>query len=120
MVDKINVERLTAVTARQAIDAGTLTAGRLLEACLERIGAREYEVQAWAFLDPVAARRQAARLDAGPSRGLLHGIPLGVKDIFDTHDMPSRYGSPIYQHHHPQWDAASVADFHIPLGHYAV
>ncbi|WP_413723929.1 amidase [Sodalis sp. RH16] len=109
MADKINFERLTAVTARQAIDAGTLTAGRLLEACLERIDAREDDVRAWTFLDRAGARKQAAQLDAGPSRGLLHGIPLGVKDIIDTHDMPSRYGSPIYQHHHPQWDGASVA-----------
>ena len=109
MANKTDIERLTAVAARRAIDAGTLTAGDLLEACLERIGERETTVRAWTFVDQAGARKQAAALDAGPSRGILHGIPLGVKDIIDTCDMPSRYGSPIYQDNHPQWDGASVA-----------
>ncbi|HEY0208881.1 amidase [Acerihabitans sp.] len=109
MTDKTNYERLTAVAARQAIDAGGLTATRLLEACLERIDTREKDIRAWTFLDAAGARKRAAQLDAQPARGLLHGIPLGIKDIIDSSDMPTSYGSPIYARHRPQWDGAALA-----------
>jgi Asp-tRNA(Asn)/Glu-tRNA(Gln) amidotransferase A subunit family amidase len=66
-------------------------------------------LHAWEAIDPEFARRQARALDAGPNRGLLHGIPIGVKDIFDTADLPTAYGSPIYAGHRPAWDAACVA-----------
>jgi len=79
------------------------------ESCLERIAAREEAVLAWAFLDPELARGQARALDAGAVRGPLHGLPVGVKDILDTADMPSEYGTPIYAGHRPPWDAACVA-----------
>lgn len=79
------------------------------EACLERIAAREPAVRAWAFLDPELARKQARALDAGAVRGPLHGLPVGVKDILDTADMPSEYGTPIYAGHRPYSDAACVA-----------
>jgi Asp-tRNA(Asn)/Glu-tRNA(Gln) amidotransferase A subunit family amidase len=66
-------------------------------------------VHAWTFLDTDAARQRARALDARPSMGLLHGLPIAVKDLFDTFDMPSSYGSPIYANHRPAWDAACVA-----------
>src|SRR5574341_2157477 len=84
-----------------------LTALEVVEDCLERIG--NDPIHAWAALDPEFARSQARALDAGAVRGLLHGVPVGVKDIFDTADMPTEYGSPIYRGHRPASDAACVA-----------
>src|SRR5579859_1393406 len=75
----------------------------------ERIDARESGVQAWKFLDRARAIARARALDRGPVQGLLHGLPVGVKDVFDTFDMPTEYGSPIYKDHHPVSDAAVVA-----------
>jgi Asp-tRNA(Asn)/Glu-tRNA(Gln) amidotransferase A subunit family amidase len=100
---------LTAVEARKKIDDGSLTARRLIDACLERITAREPDVQAWEHIDGEGARKRADALDAGPVQGLLHGIPFGVKDILDTFDQPSTYGSPIYKDHRPPWNSATVA-----------
>jgi len=85
------------------------TATETVEAALGAIQARDPELHAWQAVDADFARRQARALDAGPPRGLLHGIPVGVKDIFDTADLPTEYGSPIYKGHRPAWDAACVA-----------
>lgn len=98
-----------------AWQAATLLASRqikaedLVRACLERVSERDGDVHAFAQIDPVAALAQARALDAGPVRGLLHGLPIGVKDLFDTSDLPTGYGSPIYAGHRPAADAASVA-----------
>ncbi len=100
---------LTAGAAAARIAAGTLTSEALVKACLARIEAREPAVGAWEHLDPDAAIRQAVALDRGPRRGPLHGVPVAVKDIFDTADMPTGYGSPIYAGGRPAWDAACVA-----------
>jgi amidase len=80
-----------------------------VEAALAQIEARDGELHAWTAVDAKFARRQARALDAGPVRGPLHGIPVGVKDIFDTADLPTEYGSPIYKGHRPAADAACVA-----------
>jgi amidase len=77
--------------------------------CLERIEAREDELRAWAWLDAEAALAQARARDAEPPRGPLHGLPVGVKDVIDTADMPTAYGSPIYEGHRPERDADCVA-----------
>ena len=66
-------------------------------------------VQAWATIDPDYALRQARELDRGPSRGALHGVPIGVKDIIDTADLPTEMGSPIYEGNRSFSDAACVA-----------
>ncbi len=68
-------------------------------------------MRAWVHLDPELVLARARELDLLPAaaRSALHGIPLGVKDIFDTHDMPTAHGSPIYADHRPLADAASVA-----------
>ena len=84
-----------------------LRALEVVEDCLARI--QDDPIHAWAALDPEFARRQARALDEEPVRGILHGVPLGVKDIFDTADLPTAYGSPIYQGHRPAADAACVA-----------
>ena len=81
----------------------------LVRACLDRIAERDPQVQAFVCLNADAALAHARQLDAGPVRGLLHGLPFGVKDLLDTHDMPTAYGSPIYAQHQPQADAAAVA-----------
>ena len=94
---------LSATAASRAIQAGTLAPAALLEACLARIAAREKQVQAMAFLDPALAR------STRPHAGVLHGLPLGVKDVLDTADMPSQYNSPIWRGHRPRADAACVA-----------
>ena len=86
-----------------------LSALELTESFLERIAEREAEVQAWACFDSDAARRHARALDAGAVRGALHGLPVGVKDVFDTAELPTEYGTPIYRGHQPAWDAACVA-----------
>ncbi|KAJ6581255.1 amidase signature domain-containing protein [Mycena capillaripes] len=77
---------------------------------LERIAARDTEVQAWAYLDPEYVLSEARRLDAVPleHRGKLHGVPIGVKDIFYTKDMPTQHNSPIYKGDAPVVDAALV------------
>jgi amidase len=78
-------------------------------ACLERIAEREPAVGAWEFLDAEQAIARAQALDQGGKNGALTGVPFGVKDIIDTADMPSQYGSPIYAGHQPKGDAACVA-----------
>ena len=94
---------LTATDAARAIHAGTLAPTDLMEACLDRLAAREPVVQAMAFLDPAQARATT------PQTGPLHGLPIGVKDVLDTADMPSEYNSPIWHGHRPRADAACVA-----------
>jgi Asp-tRNA(Asn)/Glu-tRNA(Gln) amidotransferase A subunit family amidase len=78
---------------------------------LERIAAREDDLHAWAHLDPERALARARELDALPAadRGPLHGLPVGVKDIIDTADLPTEHGSPIYAGHRPARDAPAVA-----------
>ena len=103
------LNRLTATAAARRLAAREITAEALVADCLARIAEREHEIHAWTFVDADAAMRRARELDAQASTGLLHGIPIAVKDLFDTCDMPSSYGSPIYANHRPAADAASVA-----------
>jgi Asp-tRNA(Asn)/Glu-tRNA(Gln) amidotransferase A subunit family amidase len=100
---------LTATEARQRIRAGRLTAAALMEACLARIAQREGEIRAFAWLDPAQARRATAASDRAGGDAPLRGLPIGVKDVLDTADMPSQYGSPIWAGHRPRADAAAVA-----------
>jgi Asp-tRNA(Asn)/Glu-tRNA(Gln) amidotransferase A subunit family amidase len=100
---------LSATEAARRIASGALTAEALVEACLARISAREPEIHAWAAIEPALALREARARDKGPRLGPLHGIPFAVKDILDTVDLPTQYGSPIYAGHHPRTDATCVA-----------
>jgi len=100
---------LSATEAVRRIASGALTSEALVEACLSRIAAREPEVRAWAALDPDLALHEARARDKGPRLGPLHGVPFAVKDILDTADLPTAYGSPIYDGHRPRTDAACVA-----------
>jgi Asp-tRNA(Asn)/Glu-tRNA(Gln) amidotransferase A subunit family amidase len=101
-------ERLTATEAATRLSVGTLTAERLVRDCLERAHARA-EVKAWVWLDPKHAWAQARAVDRAGRPGLLKGVPVGVKDVIDTVDMPTQHGSPIYRGHRPFADAACVA-----------
>ena len=91
-----------------AIAEGRLTSRALTDACLAVIVAKEATVKAWQFLDPEVARGQAESRDAAPGKGRLHGVPIGIKDIIDTADMPTECGSPIHSGNRPAQDAACV------------
>jgi len=105
----MHAHELSLAAASAALAAGRLTAEALVASCLERIAAREPDVQAWAYVDPQAALHEARQRDREPRRSPLHGVPIGIKDVIDTADMPTEYGSPIYRHHRPAADAACVA-----------
>ncbi|KAA0693647.1 amidase [Neorhizobium sp. P12A] len=103
---------LSAIEAAQALRSGMLTSVDLVTACLDRIDRRDGDVRAWSHYDRDAAILQAKAADArratGEKLGLFHGLPVGVKDVFDTADMPSEYGSEIYRGRRPAADAAAV------------
>jgi Asp-tRNA(Asn)/Glu-tRNA(Gln) amidotransferase A subunit family amidase len=99
------LHQLTATEATRRIRAGRLHPAELMQACLERIASREPVVRAFAWFDAKAALRAAQSALPGP----LHGLPLGAKDVLDTADMPSEYGSPIWTGWRPRADAAAVA-----------
>jgi Asp-tRNA(Asn)/Glu-tRNA(Gln) amidotransferase A subunit family amidase len=102
-------EMLDAWQAAALLSRRELRATDLVRACLDQIAARDGEVRAFAHIDPDAALAQARVLDAGPLRGPLHGLPLGVKDLIDTADLPTTYGSTVYAGHRPVADAAVVS-----------
>lgn len=104
LLNELSASELARQLARRDISAR-----ELVRACLDRIDLREPQVQAWSHVAADAALARARQLDDGPVQGLLHGLPIGVKDLFDTHDMPTTYGSAIYSQHRPAADAAVVA-----------
>jgi len=81
----------------------------MVAACLERIAARDGEMKAWVHVAAGAALAQARALDKEAPRSPLHGVPVGIKDVFDTADMPTEFNSAIYRDHRPRADAAAVA-----------
>lgn len=104
---------LTATAAARALRAGEISSVDLVQACLERIAATEATVQAWTFLDPDYALAQAKAVDAaataGRPRGPLHGVPVGIKDIIDTGDMPTENGTVLHAGRRPTADATIVS-----------
>jgi amidase len=100
---------LSATAIATGVADGTFTAEAVTAACLDHIAVREEAVGAWEFLDPELALTQARGVDAAEVKGPLAGVPVGVKDIIDTHDMPTGMGSPIYDGHRPSADASCVA-----------
>ncbi len=100
--------QLTASAATPMLRDGTLTAEALVRSCLERIAEREPVTKAWTFLDPQLALTSAREADKAYTRGVLHGLPMGVKDMIDTADMPTTHNSPIYQGLRQGRDAACV------------
>jgi len=104
---------LSATEAIGKIRLGEITSEELVQACLERIGQVDGEIEAWTHLDPEAARAQAESLNAHRQKGLalgpLHGIPVGVKDIIDTLDMPTELGTVLHAGRQPDADATVVS-----------
>jgi amidase len=100
---------LSASEAAARIREGKLTSEALVRSCLERIDSRESQVKAWVHLDRDFALKQARECDRSENRGPLHGVPFAAKDIMDTADLPTEYGSPIYKGNRPAADAACVA-----------
>ena len=85
-----------------------ISAEKLVRRCLARIAEREPVVQAWEALDAEAAIAEARRIDALRDRPPLYGLPIGVKAVIDTADLPTAYGSAIHRGHQPSHDAESV------------
>jgi Asp-tRNA(Asn)/Glu-tRNA(Gln) amidotransferase A subunit family amidase len=108
-----NLHLLSASEAARLIRDGIISSEQLVEACLARIRDVDPRVEAWALLDPDHALAQARAADAlrlsGQPIGALHGVPVAIKDIFDTADMPTEYGSPIYAGRTPSRDATVVS-----------
>ena len=103
------LNELTATEVVAAIKSGKTTCEAVTRACVERIAEREGEVQAWQYFDAERALTEARQRDRSSRRGSLFGVPCAMKDIIDTADMPTEYGSPIYAGHRPRADASCVA-----------
>lgn len=111
----MSASELTALGAKEAaalIREGRLSSEELVRACLDEIAAREPEVLAWAYIDPDHALSQARQADGlrseGRALGPLHGVPVGIKDIIDTADMPTENGTPLHAGRRTGRDAAAV------------
>ncbi|MBO0736881.1 MAG: amidase [Alphaproteobacteria bacterium] len=101
-------EALTASEAVAHLKGGTLTAEALIHACLEQADAGA-GIKAWSWLDPEQSLARARTIDRAGHEGRLAGVPVGIKDIIDTADMPTEHGSAIYRGNRPYADAACVA-----------
>lgn len=104
--------QLSATEALALLRRDALSCEDLARACLARIAERDALVRAWAHVDPHAVLAQARELDkhaASGAKGPLHGLPVGIKDVILTRDMPTRHNSPIHQHDKPMMDAACVS-----------
>ena len=109
----IGLNALGLAEAAAGIRDGRLSSAELVGDCLKRIDEVDRDVEAWAFLDRDHAMRQAGDADdhrkQGKAIGPLHGVPVGIKDIFDTGDMPTEFGSRLWPGRTPRRDAAAVA-----------
>lgn len=110
---KVDLADLSAAELAPKLARGEVRAVELVEACLARISARDGEIEAWAYIDPDHALAQAKSLDAARQVGLpigpLHGIPVGIKDIIDTADMPTENGTVLHRGRKPPDDATVVS-----------
>src|SRR5258705_9762592 len=108
-----DLSSLGAREAAEAVRAGRVSPVELVEACLVRMRALDSELKAWAHVDGegalAVARERESEARAGRLRGPLHGVPIGVKDIFDVAGMPTTGGARPFAHTRPTVDAAAVA-----------
>ena len=100
------LNELSACDIAQGVATGAFSVEAVVRDCLERIEERDKQVKAWAFVDGKLALEQARALDRAGAKGALAGVPLGIKDIIDTFDMPTDMGSPIYRNHRTATDAS--------------
>ncbi len=109
----VPADAFTIEAAAAALRAGKMTSEELVQSCLARVDAVDAQVEAWAFLDPDYALLQARRADEarqeGHPLGPLHGIPVGIKDIIDTADMPTEDGTVLHSGRRPSVDSTVVA-----------
>lgn len=103
------LNELTATEIVQGIAAESITAEAVMRACLDEVALRDKEVQAWIHIEPEKAIEAARQADRSASKGVLQGVPFGVKDIIDTVDMPTQWGTPIHAGRTTDRDAACVA-----------
>jgi Asp-tRNA(Asn)/Glu-tRNA(Gln) amidotransferase A subunit family amidase len=112
-MEMTNLNWASATEAARLIRDGVVSAEQLMDACLARVREVDSRVEAWAFLDPEHALAQARAADeyrmSGRPIGALHGVPVGIKDIIDTADMPTENGSVLHAGRTPSRDAAVVA-----------
>ena len=101
--------QLSAADAARRIAQGQLTSEQLVRSCLEEISRRDAQLHAWAALNGTATLAAAREMDRSRPRSALHGVPVGVKDVIDTSDFPTRFNSPIHAERRPARDAAVVA-----------
>ena len=104
-----HLNTLSASEAAALIRKGELSSVELVSACLDRIEEFDARTGAWAYVDPHHALDQARKADQAAATGALHGVPVGLKDIINTADMPTEYGSSLYRGHRPDHDAACVS-----------
>jgi Asp-tRNA(Asn)/Glu-tRNA(Gln) amidotransferase A subunit family amidase len=113
VIDRASLHRLSATDAARLIRDNVVSSEELVAACLARVRDVDEAIQAWTFLDPEHALAQARAADewraSGRPTGPLHGVPVAVKDIIDTEDMPTENGSVLYAGRTPSRDAAVVA-----------
>ena len=111
-MDPTNLRALSATDAARLIREGAIASEQYVAACLARVRETDARIEAWAFLDPDHALGQARAADqwrlSGQPIGPLHGVPIAVKDIIDTADMPTENGSPLHAGRTPSRDAAVV------------
>ena len=101
----------SATEALPHLQDGRLSAEALASACLARVAQRDADVRAWVSIDHQQVLEQARALDAQPAaqaRGPLHGLPVGIKDVIQTRDLPTQYNSPLHRGEQPRVDAACV------------
>jgi len=107
------LNELTASEAARILASGEASAEDMMRACLDRVAARDDTVRAWAFLDPELALANARAADrhraAGNALGPLHGLPVGIKDVIETADMPTENGSDLFRGQRTGRDADCVA-----------
>ena len=101
--------QLTASQAAALLAEGKLSCEELTRSCLQRIADRDGQIRAWAYIDADQAIRTAREIDKAPPKGVLHGLPVGFKDIIATADMPTTFNSELYQGHQLGQDASCVA-----------
>ncbi|MGB1883422.1 MAG: amidase [Gammaproteobacteria bacterium] len=115
-----SLHKLTATAAAARIAGGDLTSEALTAACLERIADRNDTVHAFAHIDPEFSLAEARKADSSTPRSPMHGIPFAIKDVIDTADFPTEYGTPIHRGRRPAKDARCVelmrAAGAVPLG----
>jgi len=107
----MNKDMPTALQLLHEQKKGALTSEQLTASCLERVDNIESTVGAWSYINPdqcMAQARAADKRTQNGETGQLNGIPVGIKDIFDTYDMPTENGTTAHRNRQPEFDAVSV------------